>query len=264
MARTSARTYFEKYLKIAPLSHALWRAVEAQELAKYPLKNPVLDIGCGFGEFGGVFFSSQVEVGLDINEKEILEAATSGKYKKTIAADARNLPFKNNSFKTIISISTLEHIPNNAKVFKEAFRVLSPGGVFMFTVPTEKLFNSLVVVKILNALGLKNLSYLYYRVLNKAFKHVFLPPEKTWLDLSKKAGFQIEDVHGTLSPLALYVWELGIPFAFPSQALRVLTGKRLLVGSKFKLKLFEPFVPLVKTDPNCRANILVISRKPAK
>ncbi len=261
---SSASAYFLRYLKIAPLSHALWRSVEAQELAKYPLKKPVLDIGCGFGEFGGIFFSSQVEVGLDINEQEILKAAATGKYKKTITADARNLPFKNNTFGSVISVSTLEHIPNNAKVFKEAFRVLKPGGAFIFTVPTQKLFDGLLVVKILNALGLKSLSYIYFRVLNKAFKHVFLPPEKTWLELSKKAGFQIEEVHGTIPQPTLYAWELGIPFAFPSQLIRILTGKRLLIAAKLKTKLFKPFIALVKTDPDFRANIIVIARKPKK
>ncbi len=264
MAAKSAWTYFRRYLKVAPLSHALWRSVEAQELAKYPLKKPVLDIGCGFGEFGGIFFSSQVEVGLDINEQEILKAAATGKYKKTIAADARNLPFKNNTFRTVISISTLEHIPNNAKVFKESFRVLKPGGKFYFTVPTEKLFDGLLIVKVLKTVGLTSLAYLYFRAINRAFKHVFLPPEKIWCQLARNAGFKIENVHGTITQLALFIWEMGIPFAFPSQLYRILTGKRLLIGSKLKLKLFKPFVSLVKTDPNFRANILVIARKPAR
>ncbi len=264
MAASSASAYFLRYLKVAPLSHALWRSVEAQELTKYPLAKPVLDIGCGFGEFAGVFFSSQVEVGLDINEQEIQKAAACGKYKKTIAADARNLPFKKNTFKTVISISTLEHIPDNTKVFKESFRVLAPGGAFIFTVPTQKLFDGLLVVKILGAIGLKNLSHLYFRALNKAFKHVFLPPEKTWLELAKKAGFQIEDVHGTFSQLTLSAWELGIPFAFPSQATRVLTGKRLLIATKLKLKLFKPLAVLAKADPDFRANIIVVARKPKK
>lgn len=262
MASASAQTYFKRYLKIAPLSHALWRSVEAQELAKYPLPKPVLDIGCGFGEFGGIFFSSQVEVGLDINEAEILKAAQSGKYEKTIAADARNLPFKNGSFKTVISVSTLEHIPNNTKVFKESFRVLKPGGTFIFTVPTEKLYDGLLIVKILKALGLNPLAQYYFRALNKAFKHVFLPSEKIWLKQAADAGFKIEEVHGTIPQLTLWAWELGIPFAAPSQLIRVITGKRPTAGSKFKTRLFAPFAKLVKTDPNFRANIIVIANKP--
>lgn len=263
MAAKRAWTFFKKYLKVAPLSHALWRSVEAQELAKYPLKKPVLDIGCGFGEFGGVFFSSQVEVGLDINEEEILRAAASGKYKKTIAADARNLPFKNNSFKTVISISTLEHIPNNAKVFKEAYRVLKPGGKFYFTVPTEKLFDGLIVVKALKTVGLTSIAYLYFRAINKAFKHVFVPDERIWLKLAKGAGFDIEKVQGTLPRITLIVWELGLPFASPSQLWKLFLGRRLVVAPNFKTKVYRPLARLIKSEPNFKANIFVIARKPS-
>lgn len=262
MASVKGHLYFRRYLKVAPLSHALWRSIEAIELAKYPLAKPVLDIGCGFGEFGGVFFSSQVEVGLDINEEEIFRAAKSGKYKKTIVADARKLPFANNLFKTVISISTLEHIPDNAKVFKESYRILKPGGIFIFTVPTEKLYDGLLIVKILRSIGLEKMALYYFRVLNRAFKHVFLPTEKTWIKLAKNAGFQIQDVHGTIPQLTLYAWELGIPFAIPSQIIKILTGKRPTFGSKLKLKLLDPFVRLVNSDPNFMANILVVAKKP--
>ncbi len=264
MSKNTALTYFQKYLKVAPLSHALWRSVEAQELAQHKLKQPVLDIGCGFGEFGGVFFPSQVEVGLDIDEAEILVAAASGKYKKTVAADARKLPFKDNYFRTVISISTLEHIPNNSKVFKETYRVLKPGGKFIYTVPTQKFFEGLLVVKFLNLLGLKELSFLYYRLLNKAFKHVFIPTEKIWLSLAKKVGFKIEKVQGTISPVVLTIWEIMLIFAIPSQISKILTGKRSTMFWNLKVFLFKPLVKIIKSDHNFRANIVVVAIKPKR
>ncbi len=255
--------YFDRYLKIAPLSHALWRAIEAQEFSRFNFKKSVLDIGCGFGEFGGVFFSSQVEMGIDINESEILQAASSGKYKKTIAADARHLPFKSNSFRTVISISTLEHIPQNYKVFKEVFRVLKPGGQFIYTVPTEKLFTGLILVKIFNFLGLKKISYLYFRALNKAFKHVFVPSEEIWTELAKKTGFTVEKSQGTISQTALSIWELGLVFAAPSQIAKLISGKRLTMLSKLKVGLFKPIKKFVTNDPAFKANIIVVARKPS-
>lgn len=262
MANETAAEYFERYLKVAPLSHALWRSVEAQELAKYKLKKPILDLGCGFGEFSGVFFSSQIEVGVDIDYREILKAAATGKFKKTIVADARKLPFAKSSFGSVISISTLEHIPNNAAVFREAFRVLAPGGNFYFTVPTNELFKGLLVVKILNAIGLSSLAYLYFRVLNKAFKHVFIPSEKTWLKIAKSAGFKIIKSQGTLSQTILLAWELALPFALPSQLWKLFLGRRLVVAPGLKAKLYSPLIKLIKSDPDFRANIFVIAQKP--
>lgn len=264
MINKAGLIYFQRYLKVAPLSLALWRAVEAQVLKKHKLINPVLDIGCGFGEFGGVFFSSQVEVGVDINHKEILRAAATGKYKETTVADARKLPFKDNIFGTIISISTLEHIPDNAKVFHEAFRVLKPGGFFYYSVPTTKLYDGLLVVKILNLLGLKGLSYIYYRAYNKAFKHVFIPPTKTWLNITKKAGFKIEEVQGTFSQSTLILFELCLPLSIPSQLFKIFLGRRLKFGASVKQKISRPLARFLTPDPSFMANIFVAARKPSK
>ena len=261
MASAPGNVYFKRYLKIAPFSLALWRSVEAQVLAKYPLKRPVLDIGCGFGEFGGVFFSSQVEVGVDIDHKDILRAAATGKYKETIVADARKLPFKDNTFGTIISISTLEHIPDNSKVFREAFRVLKPGGFFYYTVPTTKLYDGLLIVKILNFLGLKGLSHIYYRAYNKAFKHVFIPSTKVWLNLAEKAGFKIEKVQGTFSQSALILFELCLPLAIPSQLSRIFLGRRLKFGTSLKKEISNPLAHFVRADPSFMANIFVAAQK---
>lgn len=255
--------FFKRYLKVAPLSLALWRSVEALVLSGHPLIKPVLDLGCGFGEFGGVFFKSQIEVGVDIDYKEIERAAARGKYKKTIVADARNLPFGDKSFNSVISISTLEHIPDNYHVFKEAYRVLKPGGKFYFTVPTSKLFDGLLTIKLLNLLGLKKISYLYFRIFNKAFKHVYLPSEETWIKIAKSAGFKVEKVQGTFSQANLIFFELFLPFAFPSQLGRIFLGDRLVFAPELKIRLLRPFVRLLKPDPNFRANIFVIAQKPS-
>lgn len=262
MRKNSALIYFQRYLKVAPLSLALWRSTEAQELARHKLTKPVLDIGCGFGEFAGVFFNSQIEVGVDIDYKDIARATSSGKYKKTIIADARNLPFANNTFKTIISISTLEHIQNNLQVFKEAFRVLKPGGKFYYTVPTDQLASGLLSVNVLNFLGLYKLSEIYFRIYNKVFKHVFLPSEKTWIAITKKAGFEIEDVRGTLPKITLFLFELALPFALPSQLGRLFLNNRLVFATNLKLKLTRPLVRFIRSDPDFKANIFVIAKKP--
>lgn len=51
--------------------------------------------------------------------------------------DARNIPYKNNTFDKVFSISVLEHIPDlgDVEVVQEVFRVLKPGGCFVFTLP---------------------------------------------------------------------------------------------------------------------------------
>ncbi|UCH72250.1 MAG: hypothetical protein JSW62_01510, partial [Thermoplasmatales archaeon] len=65
------KNYFKEYLKIAPLSHALWRAKEAKSLENIKLKEPILDLGCGFGEFAGVFFEGMIEIGIDVSQDDL-------------------------------------------------------------------------------------------------------------------------------------------------------------------------------------------------
>src|SRR6266568_2884524 len=103
------------------------------------MARPILDIGCGFGEFAGIFFSEPVEAGLDISRGDLRLAESSGVYRLITLADARRTPFADESFATVMSLSVLEHIPGNQEAIFEAYRVLQRGGLFVFTAPTPKL-----------------------------------------------------------------------------------------------------------------------------
>lgn len=55
--------------------------------------------------------------------------------KGTRHEDAERLSFSDHSFDLIVSNDVLEHVANPKKAFKEAWRVLRPGGVLLMTVP---------------------------------------------------------------------------------------------------------------------------------
>lgn len=238
--------YFKKYLKVAPFSHALWRSLEARELEKIKFKPPVLDIGCGFGEFAGVFFDKLVEMGIDINSKDLILAAGKKKYKKTVMADARNLPFPDESFKTIISVSVLEHIGEMEPVFAEAYRVLKKGGLFIYTVPTKTINQFLV----------------FPELFHFAFGHKSVFAEAVWLKMAQKAGLKIVSVRGTISRNQIRFYELGLLFAWPTQINRFLFQKRLLFSPNWRVewlaRLFKNLILEKKATP---ANILVVAQK---
>lgn len=59
------------------------------------------------------------------------------KFKNATIADARNLPFENESFDQVVSIYNLEHIEDLDRVFKEVKRVLKPKGRFIVALPCE-------------------------------------------------------------------------------------------------------------------------------
>jgi ubiquinone/menaquinone biosynthesis C-methylase UbiE len=94
----------------------------------------ILDAGCGrcfptLRKFAGV---SKHLFGLDI-------CGFDGGYKShmvnLINANLTEVAFKNGTFDLVISRSVLEHIENPTKVCEEIYRVLKPGGQYIFLTP---------------------------------------------------------------------------------------------------------------------------------
>lgn len=89
-------------------------------------KGKTLDIGCGKMPYKDFFNSADEYIGVDISPIPDQEM---------IVSNAIDLPFKDNSFDTVVSFEVLEHIPNPFKVFNEISRVLKPKGTLILTTP---------------------------------------------------------------------------------------------------------------------------------
>ncbi|MBI2009909.1 MAG: class I SAM-dependent methyltransferase [Candidatus Chisholmbacteria bacterium] len=260
------QNYFEEYLNVAPFSHALWRSLEAQELARvkrqYKYHRPILDLGCGFGEFAGVFFDSSIEVGVDISPTDLIHAAKVKKYHNLYVEDARKLSLPSQSFSTVISISVLEHIPQVHRAIKEVSRVLKKGGYFIVTMPLNKFYSHLLYPSLLEKIGARNLAHQYYRAVNKAFKHVNLWPEKKWVMLFKKTGFEIVESKLFISKPATRVFDLFLLTALPSQLSRWLFGTRSIWGLRWKRQLLKPLYQRLSQDKSqTGCNLIIVAKK---
>lgn len=259
--------YFKKYLDIAPFSLALWRTIEARALhqakRRTRYQQPILDLGCGFGEFAGVFFKSTIEVGVDVSATDLLRAAQGKKYQNLYVQDARHLSFPDHSFATVISISVLEHIPRVRPAIHEAYRVLRPGGFFIITLPTNKLYQYLFYPSLFTSIGLTWLARWYYRLYNQAFKHVNLWPQAKWEKLIQAAGFDIVYTQEIISPAATKIFDLFLLTALPSQIGRWLLGNRLIWGLNWKKKFLAAiFTPLIHRITTTGSNIILVAQKP--
>ncbi len=88
----------------------------------------VLDLGSdGPGKMVAAL-KSQLEVGEAVGVNPAVRKLRSGDGWQVIPADARELPFEDETFDLVISIAAFEHIHGLPAVLEQAHRVLRPGG----------------------------------------------------------------------------------------------------------------------------------------
>ena len=260
--KSKTEEYFRKYLRISPLCVALWRSVEAKHLSAVDLKRPILDIGCGWGEFAEAF-GAKIDMGVDIAPRDLNAAAKGKMYKNLTLADARDLPFADNSYSSVISISTFEHIPNTRKLLKEIYRVLKPNGALAITMETEEVDSYTFYRPLLNKIGLVFLSKLLTSAYNSYFHRRNLPPKEKWIRDFKDAGFEIISIKDIISPTVTKLYDFFILTSWPAQLFRPFIGRRKVFRPKFvEDLLIKIFLKYVEEDEKIGTNLFIVAQKP--
>jgi ubiquinone/menaquinone biosynthesis C-methylase UbiE len=99
----------------------------------------ILEIGCGGGQCSIAFAKEGAEcTGLDSSREQLNYAEALARKNKVsvkfIRHDIQNLKgFKPNNYDIVFSAFALQYVPDLAKCFKEASRVLKKGGLFVFS-----------------------------------------------------------------------------------------------------------------------------------
>lgn len=256
--------YFRKYLKIAPLSVALWRTIELKYLSSVKLKRPILDIGCGWGESAEAF-GINIDMGVDIFPRDLYVAAKNGMYKNLTLADARKLPFANNSYGSIFSISTFEHITNIHILLREMYRVLKPGGVLAITLETNAVDKNTFYRPMLEKMGLKKISNFLTWAYNTKFRRHTLPSKEAWIRDIQDAGFRIIVSKDIISPLITKLYDFFILTAWPAQLFRPLIGRRKVFRPKFLENfLVKIFLKHLEEKEIIGTNLFIVGKKPLR
>jgi len=96
----------------------------------------ILDVGCGTGVFTlNILGLGTRVIGLDISQPMLLRAGQkAGKYPfRAVAGDMRVLPFADQCFDRVVSMTALEFIADGQAAVEDMFRVAKKGGVVVAT-----------------------------------------------------------------------------------------------------------------------------------
>lgn len=112
------------------------RHVAAYKLCEpfLPADARVLDLGCGAGHSFHLL-APRTTVGVDLSAE-----ALAGQERETHVADMRALPFDSGSFGAVLSVHSIEHVPDARPALAETARVLGPGGTAIFVTPNRLTF----------------------------------------------------------------------------------------------------------------------------
>jgi ubiquinone/menaquinone biosynthesis C-methylase UbiE len=122
-------------------SSSLWRCISSRKLLPWifsgvNMGDHLLEVGAGYGA-ATPYLKSRVprvtSLEYDINSLRRLKSQTNGS-SSAVCGDASHLPFASQSFSSAVAILMLHHLKSTGAqdaAFREIFRVLRPGGVFL-------------------------------------------------------------------------------------------------------------------------------------
>ena len=112
-------------------------------IARRHARGAVLDLACGLG-YGASLLNGDGRLtytGADVDAESVRSAAREfGRFGRFLALDGnRPLPFDDETFDTVCSLETIEHLEREAQAafFAELVRVLRPGGRLVISTPNR-------------------------------------------------------------------------------------------------------------------------------
>jgi SAM-dependent methyltransferase len=264
VAFNSPEEIFTGYVAVAPLALALYRTAEAKHLRQAPLIRPVLDLGCGSGQFARLALRGAVDVGIDVSLRRLSRFLRRPSHLHLCLGNACRMPFADEEFQTVLAVSVLEHLHQPQWALAEVCRVLQPGGNFVGTATLLDMHEQLFYPQLLRSLGLSRLARLYVRLHDRLFAHRSLRTQQQWEGMFVASGLELLVCQKIVVPRLTRYWDLLLPFAWPYRVLprwvyslmRRPPGVRELVRKKM--------LPLCYAEESDGSSLFFVARKPGE
>ncbi|MEM2250725.1 MAG: class I SAM-dependent methyltransferase [Candidatus Hadarchaeales archaeon] len=124
----TAEKYRRRYREIQREKYELVLSILPSKIGR------ILDVGCGTGELLlRVARKADLAIGMDISPGMVKRIPHAVKNVYVVIADADFLPFKDNSFDCVVSVTLLQNMPDPETTVKEICRVVRSGGLVILT-----------------------------------------------------------------------------------------------------------------------------------
>ncbi len=199
-------------------------------MSAVPLVHPVLDVGCGDGHFASVTYDEPIDVGIDVDDRNLTEAAARrpAVYRDVVRASATAMPFPDGAFGTVVSNSSLEHIPDIDGALGEIARVLRIGGTFATTLPSEHYPEFLMGATLARRIGLEGVARGYGALFNRISHHYHVDPPEVWRARLAAVGLDVVEHAYYFSPAAHRTFDLAHYLGVPTLLTKRLLGRWIL------------------------------------
>ena len=232
--------YIQRMLANATLPRLLIRGAECMLLSQVDFQRPMLDVGSGDGSFADALFAEPIDVGLDPWRQQMLYSRRLRGYKHLVQAAGNPMSFKDGTFASILSNSTLEHTQDPWAIIQEMHRVARPGATCVITVPSEHFPNYLLGSSLLRFARLEGPAKLYGSFMNRVSRHVHIQPPATWRKWLEDAGFAVVEWRYYFSPRDTMLLDLSHYVSAPSILTHALLKRWVLFPGK------QRFLPYAK------------------
>jgi SAM-dependent methyltransferase len=179
-------------------SQAFWRYFELRALKQIKYERPILEIGCGDGQFSSLVFR-EIDEAIDVNPRSVEKCRRLANrlYRRVRCLDARELQFSEGGYGTIYANCVMEHVPDMEDVLAGCYRGLRPGGKLVMTVPLAEMNEHLLF----------RWSW-YAHARQHQLVHLNLFTEEEWKDLLHEIGFSEIEFRPYLTGKACKFWDM--------------------------------------------------------
>lgn len=169
------------------------------------LNEPTLELGTGDGYFTACLYDNKdnkVTIASDLIGSTFIQAKKYNFWRQLAIIDASQVPLPDNSLATVIMNNLIHHLPDRVKVLQEMYRILRPGGMFIFTDELTGWITSQWQIKIMEG------SKYYQEKLDSSLHHsiqCLLADKQFWVEQAAEKGWEVCDISEFLSNKSMYL-----------------------------------------------------------